>query len=316
MMNCRTLHVLKTPVSEVGFGTWGLGGDAYGPISRPDALGLLRKSLESGITFYDTADLYGAGRAEELLGEAFESRRKSVTIATKVGFLPGGKTQDFSARHVRDSIEGSLKRLRTDHVDLYQLHGPALTTLDDASLLRELEDIQKSGKARAIGISVRSPADAAPAIEKYGFRCVQVNFNMIDQRPLDVGLFELAKKQQVGIIARTPFCFGFLTGRYSGAGSLGELDHRASRPPELIERWSQAPEYFKSIYAAGARTPLEVALQYCLAFREVSTVIPGMMNVQQLLENIGASDSSKRLSENDLAAIRAVYQQHFSAPQR
>jgi aryl-alcohol dehydrogenase-like predicted oxidoreductase len=299
-------------VSEVGFGTWGLGGDSYGPAPEPEAIEALQSAFERGVNFYDTSDLYGDGRSEIIVGKAFKTIRQKVVIGTKVGFIPKTKEQNFSTSHILKSLEASLSRLQTDYIDLYQLHSPPLEALSD-ELLKTFGEIKKSGKAREIGISVRNPSDGIQAIEKFGFRSIQANFNMIDQRPLDNGLLDLAEKRNVGIIARTPFCFGFLTGRYSES-TFSENDHRAQWPTDQIERWAKAPQLFEPLYLEGKRTPIELALQYCLSFKGISTVIPGMMNPKQVDENLSAANSALRLSQSDVDFIRKVYKEHFSAP--
>jgi aryl-alcohol dehydrogenase-like predicted oxidoreductase len=313
MIEYRQLGSLGLRVSAVGFGTWGLGGDSYGPAPEVEAISALKAAYARGVNFFDTSDLYGNGRSEEIVAKALGASRKDVIYATKVGFIPSTKEQDFSVTHIEKSLEASLKRLQTDYIDLYQLHSPPLSALSD-DLMGALQRMKKSGKVRALGISLKNPNDGKEAIEKYGFECLQVNFNMIDQRPIDNGLFELAKRRNVGVIARTPLCFGFLTGRYSEPMAFSEIDHRTHWPQEQIKKWSEAPLLFSPLYDGGKRSPIEIALQFCLAFSQVSTVIPGMMNSQQVEENLSASDLKLRLSPNDLEVIQAIYKIHFSAP--
>ncbi len=312
-MEYRKLGATGLTVSAVGFGTWGLGGDAYGAVPEETAVSALRTAHEMGITFFDTADLYGDGRSEDLIGRTFPSARRNIVIATKVGFLPRGRAQDFSNAYVRAGLDASLRRLRTDYVDLYQLHDPPLEAITD-DLMRTLEDLRRAGKVRAFGISVRSPLDARPAIETFGFRCVQVNFNLADQRAIDAGLLDLAMRQGVGLIARTPLCFGYLTGKIPANLPDDVLDHRTRWSREQRRRWSDAPALLEPIYRDGGRTPLEIALQFCLSSPGISTVIPGMMDPGQVQENVAAADPRKRLSTNDLAHARAVYLDHFAAP--
>ena len=168
-MKYRRLGATGLKVSEIGFGAWGIGGDvngsvAYGPTDDNDSRRALQRAFELGITFYDTADFYGFGHSEELIGQALRDVRAQVVIATKVGLLDATGRYDFTRRHIKHSIEGSLRRLGTDYVDLYQLHSPPIDSLDDG-VLATLQLLQAEGKIRAFGISVRSPDEGLVAIE-------------------------------------------------------------------------------------------------------------------------------------------------------
>lgn len=310
-MKYRPLGNTGIQVSEVGFGTWGLGGDAYGPTDDVESRRALARALDEGITFYDTSDMYGNGRSETLLGEVFAGARDRVVIATKGGMLPHSTfhmPQDFSPSHLRDALEGSLRRLRTDHVDLYQLHSPELEVLAKSEeTLHTLEELRRAGKVRALGISTRSPDDAKVAIDEYGFATVQVNFNLLDQRALDNGLLGLAQSRGVGIVVRTPLVFGFLTGQLSGDEKFAGGDHRANWPKDQLERWAKAARIFADLADGTGRTQVQTALRFCLDHAAVSVVIPGMMTVQQVLEDGRASDLPP-LTGADYARIRALYE--------
>ena len=313
-MNYRRLGDLAARISEIGFGAWGLGGDAYGPIAEEDALATLRCAYEEGINFFDTADLYGNGRSEALLGKAFESCREEMVISTKVGFSHDGKDQDFSVAHIKRSIEQSLRRLRTDRVDVYFLHNPPMEALAAGEVLQTLEDLKRAGKARLTGVSVRRPQDGLEAIGKYGVRCVQVNLSMIDQRALECGLLALASKKGAGVIARTPLCFGFLAGKRASEIADDGTDHRSGWPKEQLEHWSRAAELFSGLSDGGKRSAVDAALQYCLSFDAVSAVIPGMMNADQVRQNAAASQPSKRLNAREQDRIKKIYEEYYSRP--
>src|SRR3989338_3843598 len=221
LMNYRQLGATGLKVSEIGFGGWGIGGVAngavaYGPTDDRESVDALQRAFDLGINFYDTSDVYGYGHSEALIGAVFKRVRTKVTIASKVGFLRADGPQDFSSRHIRTAIEQSLRRLQTDYIDLYQLHSPPIMLLEsDVGIMHTLESLRKEGKIRALGISVRSPDDGLIAIRKFGFKCVQVNFSLLDQRAVENELMELCKARNVGLICRTPLCFGFLSGKYS-----------------------------------------------------------------------------------------------------
>jgi len=300
-------------VSEVGFGTWGLGGTAYGEVDDQVSEATLMAAIERGVNFYDTSDMYGDGHSEELLGNVFHGVRDQIVLATKGGNLPHTglhMPQDFSVPYLTQALEGSLRRLRTDRVDLYQLHSPILSELEThEDVISLLQRWVKEGKIRAYGISVRSPKDGLAAIEQYGFSVVQVNFNMMDQRALDSGLLDLAVKNQVGLIARTPLVFGYLTGTLTGEEKMPSTDHRRNWPEDQRKRWAQSSNLFDFLCLPGQRTSVQAALRFCLDHEAISTVIPGMMTPEQVAENTQASEISP-LTAAERENIQTIYQTH------
>jgi aryl-alcohol dehydrogenase-like predicted oxidoreductase len=312
-MRYRTLGSTGIRVSEIGFGTWGLGGNAkgsvaYGPTDDAESARALHAALDTGIDFFDTADLYGFGHSEGLLGKALREVRSRIVIASKAGMLDARGTQDFSPRHLRQALEQSLARLKTDYIDLYQLHSPPIDLFRETDdVVAELERFRRSGKIRAYGLSARSPDEALVAVEEFGFPCVQVNFSLVDQRAADNKLLEACRRHNAGFIARTPLCFGFLTGRYGDATRFDEFDHRNRWTPAQRERWSGALGRFVSTIAARpGQTPAQFALRFCLSFDAVSTVIPGMLTVDHVRENAASSELGP-LSAAECAGIGEVY---------
>jgi aryl-alcohol dehydrogenase-like predicted oxidoreductase len=200
-----------------------------------------------------------------------------------------------------------MRRLKTDYIDVYQLHNPALKDLTD-DLLSTLTDLKRSGKIGAIGVSLRSPVDGQGILERYSFDAVQVNFNMIDQRLLEVKLSVLARQKGFGIIARTPLNFGFLASSLSNI-VFGENDHRRNWPKEQLELWSNSSNLFESLCQQRKISKAQLALQFCLAFDEVSTAIPGMLNTGEVLENAAASELEP-LTAEELQLIQRIYQTH------
>lgn len=312
-MNYRKLGETGLTVSEIGFGTWGLGGNAYGVADDQESKKALEVAFDKGINFYDTADLYGNGHSEELLGEVFSARRDQVVIATKGGTLPHttfDMPQDFSPNYIINALEQSLKRLNTDYIDLYLLHSPRIQDIqENEDILKTLETFQSEGKIRSYGVSTRTPSDAMTAVNEFGFRVVEVNFNMIDHRALDVGLFDRAKVDQLGIIVRTPLTFGYLTGKLKGDEQFQGTDHRANWPKDQLKRWADAHQLFSFIFEGKACTPAQVALRFCLDFDVVSTVIPGMMKTSEVIENSAASEMQS-LTDGEMTRIKTVYQAH------
>ncbi|MFC2070207.1 aldo/keto reductase [Chloroflexota bacterium] len=312
-MKYRALGRTGIEVSELGFGTWGIGGNSndavgYGPTSDEESRAALQRAFELGVNFYDTADLYGFGHSEELLGEIFASSRQDVIIASKVGFVNFDEDQDFSPRHIREAIEGSLKRLETDYIDLYQLHSPSVDMLEnDPAIMSALESLKQDGKTRFIGLSVRSPGDGIIAVEKFNFDTIQVNCNLVDQRALEIGLLDSCEAKGIGVIIRTPLSYGFLTGAYTADTLFDPQDQRSKWSPQQIEKWADSYKIFiDDISSSGKSTSAQFALRFCLSCPVVSTVIPGMLTVDHVEENIASSQLGS-LSEVDFQSVIATY---------
>ncbi len=313
-MRYRPLGATGIRVSEIGFGAWGIGGNAngavaYGPTDDDDSRRALRRAFESGINFFDTADFYGFGHSETVLGNALRDVRSDVVIATKAGMLSAVGAQDFSPEHLLRSLEQSLARLGTDYIDLFQLHSPPIDLLQrDDRCVATLDRLRREGRIREYGISARSPDDALIAVRDLGFRCVQVNFNLLDQRARENGLFEVCQREGAGIIGRTPLCFGFLTGRYSPAALFDPDDHRSRWSPEQRERWASALGLFLAeVKSNTEQTPAQFALRFCLSFAALSSVIPGMLTEDHVQENARASGLGA-LPKAERAAIVEIYQ--------
>lgn len=320
-MRYRTLGATGLRVSEIGFGAWGIGGNAngaiaYGPTNDDESKRALRHAFEAGVTLYDTADFYGFGHSEEVLGAGLADIRSQVVIATKVGMLDAAGTQDFSPAHIRYALEQSLRRLGTDYIDLYQLHSPSIGLVEeDQEILACMEALQREGKIRAFGVSVRSPEDGLIAV-KLGVKCLQVNFNLLDQRAAENGLFDLCQERGVGVIGRTPLCFGFLTGQYSSRDKFDATDHRNRWKPDQRDKWAGAyPLFLTALQDREEQTPAQFALRFCLSFPALSSVIPGMLTVAHVDDNTRASDIGG-LRDSERSAIMAIYREHdfFLAP--
>ncbi len=310
-MHYRILGTTGIRVSEIGFGTWGLGGDAYGPVDDQTSMAAIERAFAAGVNFFDTSDLYGQGRSEQLLAKAFKGRRDRVVIATKGGMLPHrGFTmpQDFSPAHLQKALEGSLKRLKTDYVDIYQLHSPPREVVDREEVFKLLDDFQRQGKIRAYGISARSPDDALYAVEKYAISVVQVNFNLLDQRVVENGLLAAVAKR-TGIIARTPLVFGFLSADLQADHAFAANDHRANWPLDQRRRWVAARRKFSFLWHQTGRTQVQAALRFILDFEAVSTTIPGMLTCAQVDEDVRAS-SLPPLSAAEHERIRKIYHEN------
>jgi len=311
----RNLGKTGLSVSSIGFGAWGIGGEAYGPVDDSASKDALRFAYENGVTFFDTADVYGDGHSESVIGDALKDVRKRIILATKVGTFPHygfDMPQDFSPNYIRGAVEQSLRRLQTDFIDLYQLHSPPGEFIRDTERAVEtmsmMQALKAEGKIRLVGISVRSPEDGLFVARTFNVDVIQVNFNLIDQRAVENGLLSFCEDAGIGVIARTPLAFGFISGRYSPGVKFHSPDHRANWPQEQIDRWAEAPRLF-SEFVSKERTIVQFALQFCLSNNAVSTVIPGMLSREEVSENIGAA-SIPPLTEKEISSIQAIYQNH------
>jgi aryl-alcohol dehydrogenase-like predicted oxidoreductase len=296
-MKYRKLGSTGLQVSEIGFGAWGIGGRTEGETSygdTDDAISreAIKRALDQGVTFFDTSNVYGVGHSEFLLGEVLAKHRNDVVLATKAGFVSYDRPADFSPANLRSSLDGSLRRLKTEFVDLLQLHNPPIALLRSRpEVLATLRALQHEGRIRAFGLSTKSPDEARAAIEEFGVSVVQANFNMLDLRALDCGLLDLATAPGVAVIARTPLCFGFLSGGIKPDQNFPTGDHRNSWPRAQIARWCEGTERLHAVISSSdSGTPVQVALRWCLSFPAIATVIPGMLTPHEVDENIAASE--------------------------
>lgn len=314
-MQYREFGKTGLKVSEIGFGTWSMGGDMWGGRDDARALEALLESLDLGVNFFDTAYVYGDGHSEELIGEMLRRRkgRPQVFIATKIpprdyGWpaKEGSRAEDiFPARWIRDCTERSLKNLGTDYVDLQQLHVWASNWLGTGDWLEELRRLKKEGKVRWFGVSINDhqPETALELVRSGTIDSVQVIYNVFDQTP-EEGLLPLCREYRVGVIVRVPFDEGGLTGTLTPKTQFPKKDWRryyfkGDRLRETCER----AEHLKSLLGPEAKTLPELALRYCLAHPAVGTVIPGMRKVEHVRSNCSVSDG-RQLSAKTLAALK------------
>lgn len=293
-MRYRALGSTGLTVSEIGFGGWGVGGTtdgatSYGATDERLSLDALARAFDCGVTFYDTAPAYGDGRSESLIGQAFRARREKVVIATKAGYDRWSAPPDFTPAAVRRSVERSLRRLGGGWIDLLQIHSPPAEALTD-ELATELDRLRTAGDVRAWGASPKSPTEALAALETFKPQVVQVNLNMMDVRAFECGLLDRASALGVGVVARTPLCFGFLAGGLHEESVFSPDDHRSAWPRAQIAAWVQGARLVLAAAAPPDHPPVQTALRFCLSHQGVSTVIPGALTPAEAEINAAVGD--------------------------
>jgi aryl-alcohol dehydrogenase-like predicted oxidoreductase len=295
-MKYRALGRTGLVVSEIGFGAWGIGGrtvsqTSYGDTDDRTSLAALAQARDCGITFFDTSAAYGDGHSEELIGAALHGARHEVILATKAGYESWDRPPDFSAAAIKTSIERSLCRLRTDYLDLLMLHNPPLEVLRAPDIQGLLLGLVAGGKVRAWGASTKGPGDALEALQACEVPVIQANFNMMDIRAVTSGLLTQLSLRRVGFIARTPLCFGFLSGTLTRNTRFPPGDHRLGWSEAQLANWIDgAEDLIGAVSASPGRTAVQAALRFCLAFQEVSSTIPGILTAAEASQNAAASD--------------------------
>lgn len=299
-MQYRVLGKTGIKVSEIGFGAWAIGGAVevggvpvgWSNTSDDESLAAIRRARDLGVNFFDTADIYGYGRSESLLGIVLSRRRSEVVIATKVGNVrgPGGQhKKDFTKQHIFYAVDGSLKRLRTDYIDVYQVHNPTLADLRREEIQEAMEMLQETGKIRFWGVSITLPEEGLEIVRNGWGHVLQVLYNVINQAPADE-LFPLAKQKNYGIIARVPLASGILTGKFHANTTFPATDVRQNfLTPRRLQEVLERVDEMKGLVGGSAKTLAEASLKFVLANDAVGTVIPGAKNVRQVETNIGAS---------------------------
>ena len=296
-------------VSEIGFGAWAIGGASYGSTRDEDSLEALGAAWEHGVNFFDTADTYGEGHSEKLIGKFLKDKRDKAIIATKVGwdFYHGGVKKNFDPDYIRFACDESLKRLGIDRVDLYQLHNPKIEMIQSGEIFGVLDELKSAGKIRFYGVSIYTPAEALAVIDSGKADTIQLIFNLIDQRSVEE-VFPKARENQIGIIAREPLACGLLTEKYTPATQFPKNDHRNRWDKERMAKDLQKIARIKSILKTPRLSLTRAALEFVLSFDEVSAAIPGAKTKAQVLENVVASEDS-RLRIEEISMIRRIYQE-------
>lgn len=312
-------------VSEVSFGTWAIGSQ-WGKTDDSESLAALEKALELGVNFFDTADVYGMGKSEQLLSELKKRHKDSFYIATKAGRkLDPHVAEAYTIENIRGFVEESLKNLNTERIDLLQLHCPPTDVYYNPKLFEGLDKMVEEGKLRNYGVSVEKVEEALKAIEYPGVKTVQIIFNMFRQRPADL-FFSEAMKKEIGIIVRVPLASGLLTGKMSKDSSFPRDDHRNfNRNGESFdkgetfagvnfEKGLQAVEELKNVcldkLCPEDMTLAQFALRWILMFDAVSCTIPGAKRPSQVEENVEAAEFPP-LYTKTMDKVKQIYNEYI-----
>lgn len=304
-------------VSKLGFGTWGLSGDAYGHISVKESKNLINYSYKKGVNYYDTAPSYGYGKVEKILSEILKKKRPNLFISTKVGLYINKKSTalkkidlfNFKKKFIEKQFLNSLKRLNTGYVDILFLHSPNKKNCKNIKELSNyMSKLKQRGLIRYSGISPKTPEDGLYFIKQAHFDFIQINFNLIDQRILDNKLYQLCNKKKIKIIVRTPLNLGFLAEKKKILEIKKNIsnDNRSRWDINQLNLWNNSYDIFKDLIGKKKISVAIFAIQYCLSFKNIFAVIPGMMKKNQVSENSKVLQL-KPLSNKSLKQIRLIY---------
>lgn len=320
-MEQRKLGRTGRDVSVVGLGTWQLGAD-WGDVRESDALAVLAAAVDSGVTFLDTADVYGDGRSEQLIGRFLRERGERLFVATKMGRRAAQEPGNYTLDNFRAWTDRSRANLGVDTLDLVQLHCPPTPVYSTDAVFDALDTLVAEGRIAAYGVSVETAAEALTAIARPGVASVQIILNAFRRKPLE-RVLPAAAEAGVGIIARVPLASGLLSGRYRADTVFAADDHRSyNRHGEAFD----VGETFSGVdFAAGVAaatefaelappgaTPAQTALRWIIDRPEVTSVIPGARNAEQALANTAAA-SLAPLTDDTTTAIAGVYDRRIRA---
>ena len=323
-MRTRRLGRTGFEVGEVGFGAWAIGG-SWGHVSDDEALSTLRAALEQGVSFVDTADVYGDGRSERLVARALDDAgaRANTVVATKAGRrLDPHRAEGYDYEHLSAFVARSRKNLGVEALDLLQLHCPPTEVYRADTAFDALDALKAEGAIRHYGVSVETVEEANLACEHDGVETVQIIYNMFRLKPADA-FFPAAKAHEVGVIVRVPLASGLLSGKMSRSTTFEEDDHRAfNRHGEAFDvgETFSGVDFETGLAAVAELEPLvpegatlaQLALRWILMHPAVSVVIPGARRPSQARDNAAASDLAE-LRPEAMQSVRAVYDRYVRA---
>jgi aryl-alcohol dehydrogenase-like predicted oxidoreductase len=309
--------------SEIGFGTWALGSTWWGDVSEQAGERLLLEALDLGVTFFETGDAYGQGTNEELVGRVLAPHRDRIQLSSKFGYVldqgrqehsEGERPQRWDGAFVRRALEASLRRLGTDHLDLYQLHNPRMQAIDSDECFATLEELRTEGKIGQYGVAL-GPAigwreEGLRAIQERQIASVQTVYNLLERDP-GRDFMAAAAVHGVGVIARVPTSSGLLDDNLTLETTFGPGDHRRHRPREWLVEGLQKIDRIRFLCdPETGRTMAQAALRYILAQPQMTVVIPTITNRAELHEYAGAAEVPD-LTGDELARVAELYERNF-----
>ncbi|MEO9294256.1 MAG: aldo/keto reductase [Nitrososphaera sp.] len=321
-MKYRRLGKSGVKVSEIGFGAWTLGLDWWGKkIDDNEAIRMLKRAYDLGINFYETADMYGKGKSERLLGQAFKDMRNDVIYSTKWGYDMYGAEQighqELPQKHdpefLQFALKQSMERLQTDYVDIYSLHNPKMDAIQNDELFASLDGLVKSNTIKGHGVAL-GPAigwrdEGLFSITNRNITCLQTVYNLLEQDP-GRDLMNAAAKSDVGIMVRVPDASGLLTGKVTADTKFDKNDHRSFRKQEFIKEAMQKIENMKPLAASKGWSITELAIKFILSQPQISVVLPTMVSVEEIEVFAALSDGSY-LNKSEAAQLEEMYEKNF-----
>ena len=319
-MNYRILGKTGFEVSEISLGTWQVGGKWGDKFDHSNADRILNEAIDRGVNFIDTADVYGGGESEKAVGKLLRSRSERIYVATKCGRrLQPHTNEAYTPRALRNFVEDSLKNMGVDTIDLIQLHCPPTAVYYRPEIFEMFDQLITEGKILKLGVSVEKVEEALKAIEYPHVDTVQIIFNIFRQRPREL-FFEQAQKKNIGVIVRVPLASGLLSGKFDENTTFSEGDHRNFNRqgagfdkgetfagidyPTGLEAVAALKQSFPNVTLSA------LALKWILLFEEVSCVIPGASNVEQVIANVNAGQIPPLTSE-ERTLIDILYENHI-----
>ncbi|HEX7033919.1 MAG TPA: aldo/keto reductase [Nitrososphaera sp.] len=321
-MKYRKLGKSGIKVSEIGFGAWTIGLDWWGKkIEDDEAIRMLKRAYDLGINFYETADMYGKGKSERLMAQAFKDMRGEVIYSTKWGYdmynveqvghneLPQKHNPDF----LHFALSKSLERLQTDYVDVYSLHNPKMDAIKNDALFRALDDLVKGGTIKSHGVAL-GPAigwkdEGLDAIRNRNITCLQTVYNILEQDPGRDFIRE-AERYDVGIMVRVPDASGLLTGKVTANTRFDKNDHRSFRKQEFILEAVQKIENMKPIANSKGWNITELAIKFILSQKQISVVLPTVTSIEEI-EMFASLSDGNYLNPSEAAQVEQMYEKNF-----
>ena len=322
-MKYRTLGITNLEVSEVGFGVWTVGTNWWGKIEEAEGIDLLVKAFDLGVNFFDTADTYGDGYGEEILGKALRKQRHEIVIGSKFGYdfyanveREGHKErpQNFTPKFIRFACEQSLRRLDTDYIDLYQLHNPRIDTIEKDEVFDTLDALVEEGKIRHYGVALGPDIgwfeEGEASMSERKVSALQIIYSMLEQDPAR-RFFPIAEEESTGLTSRVPHASGLLDGTYTKDTVFEASDHRSHRRREWLERGLKKLAQLDFLAENLDATIGQIAIKFALSGPQVASVLPNITSQPQLQE-LAAASETQDLPQDLLDRVHELYDENFN----